>query len=441
MKKRSIYILLAAAMLTSAGCKLDYTNPNGPTDNEVLSSREGLISVSIGMKQYYSTLGVQTLFTATGTTSREVKGVTTFTNILELEAGGTALPTFNGNVLGVWNSMLHTMGMADDLLASAPVILANDAATKSGVIGIASLFKAMTIGGLATAFEQFPIQTDKNGKATFVTRVDGLTAAVKLLDDAAAALAATPPPTDFNTRVLGTDLVLLDCINTYRARYNMMLGKYPEALAAANAVNLTTKSQFTYSAQSLNPVQQQVQVAANFKARADFGLPAGLFDPADGRLAFYLSAPDVVVGGETLKTLKGFFDANDKPIPVYLPDEVRLLKAEAILRSGGSLVDAVTQINAVRTQAAGDAFGVNANLPAYSGAMTTDALLLEVYRQRCAELFLQGLRLEDSRRFGRPAPPTNVNPVPTTFERNRNFYPYPDQERLTNPNTPADPAI
>lgn len=441
MKKKSIYIFLAATMLATSGCKLDYTNPNGPTDTEVLTTREGMITLSIGMKQYYSTTGVQTLFTAPGTTGRELKGVTTFTNILELDAGGTALPTFNGNVLGVWYSMLHTMGMADDLLINAPKVLAADEATKSGVIGFASLFKAMSIGGLATAFEQFPIQTDKSGKAVFVTRVAGLTAAVKLLDDAVASLAATPPPADFNTRVLGTDIILLDCINTYRARYNMMLGKYPEALAAANAVNLTTKSQFNYSAQSPNPIQQQLLVAANFKPRANFGLPAGFVDAADGRLAFYLTTPDVVVGGENLKTIKGFFDAIDKPIPVYLPDEVRLLKAEAIIRSGGSLPDAKTQIDAVRTQAAGDPFGVNANLPAYSGAMTTDALLLEVYKQRAAELFLQGLRWEDNRRFGRPAPPTNVNPVPATFERNRNFYPYPDQERLTNPNTPADPAI
>jgi starch-binding outer membrane protein, SusD/RagB family len=82
-----------------------------------------------------------------------------------------------------------------------------------------------------------------------------------------------------------------------------------------------------------------------------------------------------------------------------------------------------------------------ANLPAYTGAITVNDLLLEVYRQRSAELFLSGLRLEDSRRFGRTAPPANVNPVPVTFERNRNFYPYPDQERLNNPNTPADPAI
>ncbi|MDZ7898470.1 MAG: hypothetical protein U5N85_10665 [Arcicella sp.] len=53
-------------------------------------------------------------------------------------------------------------------------------------------------------------------------------------------------------------------------------------------------------------------------------------------------------------------------------------------------------INAVRTQTAGDAFGVNAGLPAYTGSQTKDDLLNEVYKQRCAELFLTGLRLEDS---------------------------------------------
>jgi subtilisin family serine protease len=441
MKKKSLYsIYLSAVMLLLGSCKLDYENPNGPVEDQVITTREGLISLAVGVKSYYSTTGLQTLITAPGTTSRELKGVTTFTNILELEAGGTALPTFNGNVNGLWSSMLRSMGMAEKLIKYAPQVLSQEAPMQSGLVAFGNLFKAMSIGGLATAFEQFPIQTDLGSKAAFVTRTAGLTEAVKLLDEAVAMLAANPPSTEFNLRVLG-GFSLLDVINTYRARFNMMLGKYPEALAAANAVNLTTRSEFLYTNQTPNPIQQQVQIAANFKARANFGLPAGFVEAGDGRLTFFLSTPDVVVGGETLKTLKGFFDDIAKAIPVYLPDEVRLLKAEAIIRSGGSLIDAKTQIDAVRTQAAGDAFGVNANLPPYSGAMTTDALLLEVYKQRSIELFLQGLRLEDSRRFGRPAPPANVNPVPTTFERNRNFYPYPDQERLTNPNTPADPAI
>jgi hypothetical protein len=47
---------------------------------------------------------------------------------------------------------------------------------------------------------------------------------------------------------------------------------------------------------------------------------------------------------------------------------------------------------------------------------------------------MSGFRLEDSRRFNRPGPGA------ANAERNRNFYPYPDQERLLNPNTPPDPA-
>ena len=42
---------------------------------------------------------------------------------------------------------------------------------------------------------------------------------------------------------------------------------------------------------------------------------------------------------------------------------------------------------------------------------------------------MSGLKLEDMRRFSRPA-----------SERTRNFMPYPFRERDNNTNTPADPA-
>jgi hypothetical protein len=441
MKKQFIYILITGVILAQSCTKLDYPNPNSAIDTQVFTTREGLLSLAVGVKLYYSTNGLQTLLLTPGTTAREVKGITTFTNVLEIEAGGSALPTFNGNVLGVWRSMFRTMGMAEDIINNAPIVLEAEVPIQTALVAYAKLFKAMAIGGLATSFEQFPIETDETGNATFVSRTVGLQEAVKLLDEAIAAIVATPPPAEFNTRVVGADMVLADVINAYRARYNMMLGNYANALAAADLVNLNTKSQFVYSNQSQNPVYVQIAQSGNYRPRANFGLPAGFVEPGDGRLNFYLSTPDATVGGETLKTLRGFFDAADRPIPMYLPDEIRLLRAEARVRSGGSIPDAVVDINFVRTQASGDPFLVHAGLPVYSGALTTDALLLEIYKQRSIEMFLQGLRFEDSRRFARPAPPANVNPVPTTFERNRNFYPYPDQERLTNPNTPADPAI
>ena len=442
MKKVIKYKLIVAIALLFAGCKLDLPNPNNPNDQDILTTREGLINLSIGMKQLYSTLALEALVVSPGTTSREVKGITTFTNIIELEAGGSALPTFNGNINTLWSRMLRVMGMAEDLIANAPTVLAADNGTRSGVTAHANLFKAMALGGLATAFEQVPLQTDKSGVTTFVTKQLALEKAITLLDEASTLITATPPSAEFNTRVIGSNFNLANCINAYKARFNMMAGKYAAALTAANLVPLASASQFVYDgAQSINPIFAQLRVSNNYAPRDNFGLPAGLFDPADGRLAFYLQGSVVVVAGENLRTIRGFAQANNSAIPVYLPDEMRLIKAEAIVRSNGTLTDAVTEINAVRQQSSGDAFGVHANLPAYNGAVTSADLLVEIYRQRCAELFLSGVRLEDSRRFARPAPPTNVNPVPVTFERTRNFYPYPDQERLTNPNTPADPAI
>jgi hypothetical protein len=88
----------------------------------------------------------------------------------------------------------------------------------------------------------------------------------------------------------------------------------------------------------------------------------------------------------------------------------------------------------VRTKTT-DLYGVTAKGSAYSGAINKDDILLDIYRQRCIELYMSGLKLEDSRRFGRPGP-NDANP-----ERSRNFYPYPTVERDNNPNTPADPPV
>ena len=57
-------------------------------------------------------------------------------------------------------------------------------------------------------------------------------------------------------------------------------------------------------------------------------------------------------------------------------------------------------------------------------------ILDEIYKNRCIELYMSGLKLEDMRRFGRPL-----------TERKRNFFPYPFRERDGNPNTPSDPSF
>ena len=66
-------------------------------------------------------------------------------------------------------------------------------------------------------------------------------------------------------------------------------------------------------------------------------------------------------------------------------------------------------------------------------------LLEEIYKNRCIELFFTGQHLADSRRFH---PNLSISPnTDLTSERNRNYYPYPQEERDNNTNCPVDPEI
>jgi hypothetical protein len=105
-----------------------------------------------------------------------------------------------------------------------------------------------------------------------------------------------------------------------------------------------------------------------------------------------------------------------------------LIRAEALARKN-SLSAAVTEINKILTKKT-DAFNINADMAEYAGGQTQPEILQEIYKQRCIELFLSGLKVEDSRRFGRPS-----------TERTRSFLPYPQNERDNNTSTPADPSF
>jgi hypothetical protein len=116
-----------------------------------------------------------------------------------------------------------------------------------------------------------------------------------------------------------------------------------------------------------------------------------------------------------------------------LPDEVRLIRAECLLRqSTPDAAAAKTIIDAILQQApASDPLGVGANIAAgYTGTVDVPSLLDEVYRNRCIELFMSTNKMEDIRRFGRP-----------NSETKRKNFPYPFRERDNNPNTPTDPLF
>jgi len=444
MKNNKVYstVFTLMSLLILASCETNFDNPNAATVEETFSSREGILAASVGLQQLYSTTGVRWVVETPAITTREGGITTTFQNMIELEDGGSNLPNFNSNVQGLWSTMLRVIKIAEDIEANATTIDL-EAGTQSGLIAHAKLFKALAIGNLAQNFEQVIIVSNNDNQAEFVPRATGYENAITLLNEARNAIDANPISDEFTAAVTLGNIDIQNSINTLLARFNLFVGNYEAAITAANSVDLSSTSTFVYDSQNLNPIWGRVFLndAPNFKPRDNFGLPSEfVFDPADGRISFYLVPLDETnQNGLPIEDLAGFFNVNTGSIPLYIPDEINLILAEANLRkSSPDLSAATAALNEVLTDT-DDLFDINANVDPYSGPSTSEALLSEVYKNRRAELFLTGTSLEDSRRFGRPEP--SGTQMMYTEERNRNFYPYPDLERNSNPNTPDDPNI
>ncbi|WP_420601752.1 RagB/SusD family nutrient uptake outer membrane protein [Flagellimonas sp.] len=448
MKNIKIYSIVGVFLLVTGlftGCETEFENPNNPTEEVVLKTKDGLFALATGIRQYYSVTALRQVVEAPGITTRELGVTNTFLNINELAKGGAELPPESGGITNPWVNLLRAKGMAESLIEGANTVELT-AGTRSGLLAYGNLFKAMCLGSMIQMFEQVPINNSADGEAPFSDRAAVLAECIALLEGARDALAGTPMSDEFQSTVLWADLSLPKTINAFLSRYQLWAGNYAESITAADAVlndSDATNSMWIYDANNQNPIWNRTVNSTDLKPQTNFGL-LGAFIPevADGRIAFYLGADagfaNADAGGQAISEMLGFAATNTTPVPIYLPGEMMLNKAEAYARQN-QLDNAVTQINLVR-QKSDDPLGVNANLPAWAGnaASQTD-ILNEIYKNRSIELFLTGLRWGDNKRFFPDfAVPTEAN---TTNQRNRNFYPYPTIERENNPNTPANPSI
>ncbi|MGI4737344.1 MAG: RagB/SusD family nutrient uptake outer membrane protein [Janthinobacterium lividum] len=427
-------LFFLAALLTLGACKKDYLNPSTASQTQVVTSSDGLLTLANGLQYRYTTgAAASVLYNATalgGLSTREL----TILNVGNIEEynvslGAGNVSNSNGIVRNAWTQCQLVRANADLVLAN--VANAPEAGTRSGIVAYASIFRALSLGTLAEFFEQAPLVTGDN--APFVPRAQLLTDAVAQLEAAATQLAATPVSADFTSKIVpGLDLA--NTLQALIARYSLEAGNYDKALAAAAKVDLTKKSVFNFDDNTRNPIFEVAFGNRNVfePTDANLGLSAPFIpSAADQRLPFLVRASPSATQNRGL----AFYTANSAPIPVYLPGEILLIQAEAYARKN-DLLNAVIALNRVLTKTpAQDIYGLGAALPPYAGAVTQDAVLLEILRNRDIELAFQGFRLADSRRFGRPGPGT------TGAERNRNFYPYPRTERENNSSTPADPAI
>jgi len=436
MRRTILHIIALTSMMFFSSCSKEFDNPN-PTEDEVLSTPEGIVRTIVGMKQRFavnSSFGDATVYT-----SRSSNALTTFEvrqlgganqELNNLSSGRELLDPKNQIITQLWGNCMIVNRITTSILDKALTAI-SDTNLRYQVQRYSLLYKAMALGTLAVFWLEFPITT--GDAQPFVTRKDGLLAAVSLLNQANSIRETS---SNYNT-TLGTEINLRHSINALKARYYLMLGPYAEqyydsARLSARQVALSSRSIFIYNQLNPNPIYRSgFSSTAGYRPFNDLGLPTGLKpSPADQRVPLYLNISNT--------STPGFNNSDNSSIPIYLPGEMLLIQAEAWARKGdaASLDSSKKYLDSVlKKTPAQDAFGIGATLQPYSGPMTKENLLTEIYKNRCIELFMLGLKFEDSRRFGRPGP------LDPNSERNRTYYPYPFQERNGNPKTPPDPPI
>ncbi|WP_316830246.1 RagB/SusD family nutrient uptake outer membrane protein [Pedobacter aquatilis] len=426
--KYSSFLIMITASFMLFSCKKEYKDPNGAMATDVLASSKGLTGVSVGLQRVYTVSRPGLLFnsvTANGFVTNEIFLLNSG-NIpeLQLSTGGNAVDGTNSILLNMWANANKIIYDADNVITNAGTLADKNYA--AGLIAYSSIFKALAIGNMSQYWEKVPASVGTN--VNFITRVEGFNRAISVIDNAISVIGANPVSATFLAQIpAGIDIT--NTLYALKARYALFAGNYSLALTTANLVDLTKRSSFNFDAITLNPIFEVATSTNNVfqPTNANLGLTgANIPDAADKRVTFYTTTNTIA---PTVR-ISGFGAAAASAFPIYLPGEMTLIKAEVYARQP-DLTNALTELNKVVTKtAASDPFGVGAALPVLTGPYTQQQLLDLIYKHRCIELYMSGLKLEDMRRFNQP-----------TADRKRNFFPYPFQERDNNPNTPADPTF
>ncbi|WP_165748079.1 RagB/SusD family nutrient uptake outer membrane protein [Cellulophaga sp. Z1A5H] len=434
MKNIIKHITLILLLISVSACNTEYLDPNSTLEPDVVNSTDKLIELINGVQKRWSSDrsgAVYTYASISGLNAGELRLLNPGNlGEAEIDLGGNNVNGSNELLINIWTNIMLCRKEATTVIDAAN-LATDDAQLANSLKAYGLFYRALSHGTLIQYFEQLPLEIVENG--TFSNRTLVLESAIADLTEAkgyiASGLATSVTSSVFDS------VDLENSVNALLARFNLMNGSYLAAIDAANDVDLTVQSTWEFDASVPNPLafwfgSQNVTQAKDLS----FGLPSSLLpDSNDERIPFYVTAEDLSIANPDYQVV-GFFLDNLDEIPVYLPGEMLLIKAEAYARED-DLTNAVIELNKVLTKTStSDAFGLAANLPAYAGNLTKEAILEEIYKNRRVELYLTGLSLEDSRRFNRPGATS------ADAERNRDYYPYPNTERDNNTNTPDNPT-
>ena len=434
---------VAVAAVALGACKLDVQNPNAPTEEQVTTSVDGVIALATGLQGRFASSYFNFAYMAGLVTDEFASTSAALISISDSEQGAVAPGTAIAD--NVFNSIYRTVRTADDLIVGSDALATQiDAGTRSGLRALAYALKGEALGEALQSYQKIPIKTRGEVAPVYVGRAAAL-AYVRALIDSAAAEAA--PSAFFNTSILTPGVSLPNVIQLFRARYARIANDNATALAASNLVarsGTAALSQLAFPAPAVNPYANVTGGTNGIAPRRQYRTSMAA---QDQRWAYFVTPSTTLTGrvGALLDPWNRY--ANPQaPLPVYMPDEALLIKAEA-LANLNQLPEAQAALDSVRTDCTGGR-GLDdpkACLPALTGPLTQAQLLAEIYVQRRYELFGTGSRWEDTRRRAAIVGPTAAPSVPQGGQRC--WLPYSVGDRNANPNAttavlpdPAEPS-
>lgn len=233
-------------------------------------------------------------------------------------------------------------------------------------------------------------------------------------DKAVTAATAASDPATLNLATIGRARAALDAGD--KAAAGTDAAKIPAAFTANISTDAATARRQNYVFLGVNQ-SNWASVDPSFRGLTINGAP-------DPRVAVTNTGRNGTVGVAIWTADKYASLASTIPVARYA--EAQLIVAESKL-AANDIPGAVTAINAVRAAK---------SVPAYDATGQTAAqVLAQIVEERRRELFLEGHRLGDVRRYGLPILPATGTPFLSggTYG-SQTCFPLPDVERINNPN-------
>ena len=410
---------LAAVLMVlgAAACDFEVSNP-GPVEDGVLDDPTSHQAVVNGAARAVSD-AVNNHTLQTGASTREVMASGN-TGTISVQVGQGLLVPEQG---GLWSSAQRARWIGDDAVRR---------------LGEAGASQAM----LAQAYLW----------AGFASRLAGDNLCQAVIDGGAA-----QPRSVFHDRAVvhftkaieaaGSNATLKTAAQAGRASVYASLGNWPAAVADAGAVPLAFVYQAKYSAEEPAQRNEQFFYVANapYRATSVWHTPSEQYflDTGDPRTA-WSENPNFPVGevqrpgiGNVPWKFQQKYKSYNDGINLVSGREMRLIEAEALLVAG-KWEEAMAIINQLRTSKISTKTGVA--LEPWPAASLEEAWS-RLKRERGIELWIEGRRLNDLRRWKEANRPGALDPLevpsnPQTFlDANQSLcVPISDAEIETNPN-------